>query len=100
MASNLVATNIRFPKERLLTYRQIALEMGKSLSEFINEVMDDSAREIILTGKTSKRRPKRKMAWEDAPIWNYKKYAKWASGIKNGARKHDKYIYGISSKKT
>jgi len=92
MANNLVATNVRFPEDKLLTYRQIALEMGKSLSELINEVMDDTMREIVLTGKVSKKRT-RKTVWEKAPIWNYKKYAKWASGIKDGAKNHDKYIY-------
>lgn len=99
MAKNLVATSIRFPRERLLVYRQVALEMGKSLSGFINEVVGESVREIMLVGKISKRKPKKKMTWVSAPIWNYKKYAKWASGVKDGARNHDKYIYGDPHRK-
>jgi len=35
----------------------------------------------------------KKLAWKDASIWNYQRYTKWAPGIKDGARNHDKYIY-------
>lgn len=94
MSNTLVATNIRLPKEKLLIYRQMALEMNKSLSEWINEIMENAAREAILGVKPSAVSKRKKMSWEKAPIWNYRKYEKWASSVKDGAVNHDKYIYG------
>jgi len=42
---------------------------------------------------TLQKKIEKKLAWKDASIWNYQRYTKWASGIKDGARNHDKYIY-------
>lgn len=89
----LTTTNIRLPKEDLLIYRRIALEKGKSFSEFVRSVLADEAIKVFL-GEQKSENKKFVSAYSKAPIWNVNKYKKWASKDKKGSLDHDKYIYG------
>lgn len=91
--SKLTVTNIRLTKEELLEYRQMALAEGKSFSEYVREALGEKARGDMFGMKIGGNK-KKQMDWEAAPIWNHWKYAKWSSGIKDGSKNHDKYIYG------
>lgn len=93
MPNSWVATNIRLPKDELLTYRQIALEEGKSFSKYAREALREAAHSKVLGGKKRKSR-KKVIRYEDAPLWDVKKYYKWVSKDKRGSVDHDKYIYG------
>jgi len=83
-----VATNIRLPKEDLEMYRQMAIEAGVSFAEFTRKALEDKTRAVVFGGnKISKKSAARK----DESIWKLKPFS---SGIRDGARNHDKYIYG------
>ncbi len=83
--SKLVVTNIRLTKEELMEYRQTALSEEKSFSEFVRLALAEKVRRDTFGF--------RKKTWQEAPLWNITKYEKWSSGIKDGAKNHDKYIY-------
>lgn len=85
MSKNIVATNIRLPKDELLSYRQIALEEGKSFSEFVRDEL--SKRVSPSAVSASPRRKKRS-------LWDIKRYAITA-GTTKGSVEHDKDIYGL-----
>ncbi len=86
MVQTLVATNMRFPKEELKKYKELASMEGKSLSEFLRENLRLAIRLKIL-GKNVEVK-------KNPSIWNLKKYKKWASKVKDGARRHNYYLYG------
>ncbi|KKQ38901.1 MAG: hypothetical protein US54_C0001G0026 [Candidatus Roizmanbacteria bacterium GW2011_GWA2_37_7] len=75
----LVATNIRFPEEELIMYKRIALEKGESLSNFIRVTIRQKVKSI-----------KKQSINKRDPIFNMKP---GHSGISDGAKNHDKYIY-------
>jgi len=89
---NLVATNIRLPKEDLNFYKEIAMAENKSFSEYVREILEETSR-YKRFGINIKRKVKKSSRWQEAPIWNFSKYRKFASGIKDGSINHDKYIY-------
>lgn len=79
-----VTTNIRLPKEDLVNYRQIALSLGKSFSEFVREILAQFVHPVEVTiGKTKKKYPS---------FWEIEKVAV-SGGPKDGSTKHDRYIY-------
>lgn len=82
--NNYVTTNIRLPKDDLMNYREIALSMGKSFSEFVREVLAKFAHPVTIA-ETKKKYPS---------FWEIDKIAV-KGGPKDGALNHDKYIYGL-----
>ena len=87
----LVATNIRFPKEELMEYKQMATEEGKSLSEFLRIIVrgysyqkKNGVKQLDYTKINTTPSNKRDPIFELKP---------WNSRIKDGAKNHDKYIY-------
>ena len=91
--SRLVVTNIRLTREELLEYRQMALEEGRSFSSYVRNALAQKARSDMF-GVKGRKIKRRQAPREEEPIWNIGKYAKWSSGIRDGAKNHDKYIYG------
>lgn len=87
----LVATNIRLPREDLIAYRQMALEQGISFSEYLRIVLKKYSQQILVKGKADMRKININHTREHEPIWNFRPFR---SGIKDGAKNHDKYIYG------
>ena len=82
--SDYVVTNIRLPKEDLITYRQIALSSGKSFSELVREVLARFVHPAEVTvGRVKKKYPS---------FWEIDKIAV-SGGPKDGSVKHDQYIY-------
>ena len=84
---HLVTTNVRIPEEELLTYREYALNEGKSFSQLVREIL---ARAILLpethahTIRTSKRRS----------FWDINKYAIKGGDI-HASQKIDDVVYGL-----
>jgi hypothetical protein len=80
---DLVATNIRLPREKLKALKLKAVEEGKSVSQLIREAI-----ELILP-------PQKTLTEEEFkndPF--FKIIGVCESGIKDGSVNHDKYIYG------
>lgn len=88
--NKLVVTNIRLTKEELTDFREVALEEGQSLSEYIRSVIGQYIHQKKILGKadTLSINLKRKRSAE--AIWDLKPFK---SGIKDASLEHDKYIY-------
>ena len=80
MSTN-VATNLRLPEELLKALKYKAIEEKKSVNQLIREAV-----ELSLTAAAQ---PK---SMTKDPFENIIGIAK--SGIKDGATKHDRYLYG------
>lgn len=83
MADGMTVTNVRLPRQELLGYRQAALAMGKSFSQLVREALARMVQpvEVVVT------RTARYQTFEEI-----EKIAV-VSGPRNGARKHDEYLY-------
>lgn len=88
--SKLVVTNIRLTKEELMEYRQMALHEGKSFSEYLRAILEQFAHQKKIGGKVDASKIDVGKKRSDEPIWSLKG---WNSGIVDGAKNHDKYIY-------
>lgn len=88
--SKLVVTNIRLTRDELMEYRQLALSEGKSFSEYLRAVMEQFAHQKKIGGKVDASKIDIKRKRSEEPIWGLKA---WNSGVKDGAKDHDKYIY-------
>lgn len=78
-----VTTNIRLPKEDLISYRQIALASGKSFSQLVREILAKFAHPVDIPMANLKKYPS---------FWEVEKMAV-LGGPKKGSSEHDKYIY-------
>lgn len=64
----LITTNVRLPREELLTYREYALSEGKSFSQLVREVL---ARAIIFdAAPNSKRSSNKKRSFWDIDAYS------------------------------
>lgn len=88
--NDLVVTNIRLTKDELIEYRQMALSEGKSFSEYLRAILEQFTHQIKVRGKADATNIDLQTERSSEPIWTLKA---WNSGIKDGARDHDKYIY-------
>lgn len=82
--SDYVTTNIRLPKEDLISYRELALSMGKSFSALVRELLAKYTHPASVLPIT-----KRKKQFS---FWEIDKIAV-KGGPKDGSVNHDKYIY-------
>ena len=89
--NNLVATNVRFPKQELIEYKQMAVAEGKSLSEFLRIIVRGYSHQKKMSfKKVDFQKIQMNNTKSDEPIWHIKP---WRSKFKDGAKYHDKYIY-------
>jgi len=77
----MVATNIRLPEETLKALKYKAIEERKSVNQMIREAIETS----LLAAPGHERHEKD--AFEDV-------IGSARSGIKDGSRRHDQYLYG------
>ena len=80
--NNLVATNIRLPKEELSSYRELALSMGISFSQLVRKVLSGFA--YPTTGS--------KISHPKISFFDIEKISV-RGGMKTSSIDHDKYIY-------
>lgn len=83
----LVTTNVRIPKEELLTYREYALSEGKSFSQLVREILAQAV--IPAPVKTRGVAKKKKRSF-----WDIDKYAV-KSGDPKASQKIDQYVYNL-----
>lgn len=89
--TNLVATNIRFPVDELIEYKQMATAEGKSLSEFLRIIVRGySHQKKSSSVEVDFRQIKMNQSKSDEPIWHIHP---GCSQFSDGAKNHDKYIY-------
>lgn len=84
-SSSLVATNVRMPREELLTYREYALSEGKSFSQLVREVLARTIVPVPIKAKRSSKAKKRS-------FWDIGKYA-IKLGDPKASQTVDQYIY-------
>lgn len=82
--NNVVATNIRIPKDELLVYREYALNQGKSFSQLVREILAQA----VTPGPTRKSRKK-------ISFWDVEKYAVSLKGGSKSSQEVDKYVYNL-----
>lgn len=83
----LVTTNVRIPREELLTYREYALSEGKSFSQLVREILAQAVMPAYV--KTSAAAKKKKRSF-----WDIDKYAV-KSGDPKASQKIDQYVYNL-----
>lgn len=86
----LVVTNIRLTRDELMEYRQMALSERKSFSEYLRAILEQFTHQKKVAGKIDTAKIDLGRKRREEPIWGLKPFN---SGIKHGARNHDKYIY-------
>lgn len=85
--NNMMTTNVRIPRDELLTYREYALNQGKSFSQLVREVLAKAvqpAASIIDKRKKTKKRS----------FWDIGKYA-IRGGDPKASQNIDKYVYNL-----
>lgn len=82
-----IATNIRLPKETLQELKLRAVRRHKSLAQLIREAVD----QVYGIG-ASRKKPKSLKEFHKDSI--FRTVGICSSGIKDGAREHDRDIYG------
>lgn len=82
---SLITTNVRIPKEELLTYREYALSEGKSFSQLVREILAQAVMPAYAKTKVVTKKKKRS-------FWDIGKYA-ISIGDKKASQTADKYIY-------
>lgn len=85
MDNKLVTTNVRIPKDELLTYREYALNKGKSFSQLVREVLAKAIHPVAPV--IDKRKKKRS-------FWDIGKYA-IKGGDPKASQNIDKYVYNL-----
>jgi len=82
----LITTNVRIPKEELLTYREYALSEGKSFSQLVRDIL---AQAVMPVSVKTKNAGKKKRSF-----WDIGKYA-IRSGDPKASQKIDQYVYNL-----
>lgn len=83
----LVTTNVRIPEEELLTYREYALNEGKSFNQLVREIL---ARAILWRDTSTPRTE----ASKKRSFWDIHRYA-IKGGDTRASQKIDDVVYGL-----
>lgn len=90
MKNDIVTTNLRLPRQDWLMIKTLAAEEGMSFNEYVNWLVGDIGRKIMIFGDVAKLRGEEKMTL----VYLRKKVAK-TKGKKLELSKEDKIIYGL-----
>ena len=92
---NLVATNIRLPKDELIQYRQLALREGKSFSKFLRDILVRYSHQVYMKGAAKFDAKELRNKKADDPIWKLKPFSFKKINKSNWAKSQDYYIYDV-----
>jgi len=90
MKNDMVTTNLRLPRQDWLMIKTLAAEEGKSFNEYINWLVEDRGKKVMIFGDMAKLRGEKKMTLADLR----KKVAK-TKGKKLELNEDDKIIYEL-----
>lgn len=90
MNNDMVTTNLRLPRQDWLMIKTLAAERGKSFNEYVNWLVEDVSKRVMIFGEAIETKQAEKMTLADLR----RKVAK-TRGKKLELSGDDKIIYGL-----
>jgi len=90
MKNDIVTTNLRLPRQDWLMIKTLAAEEGKSFNEYVNWLVGDIGKKMMIFGDVARLKGEKKMTL----VYLRKKVAE-TKGKKLELSKEDKIIYGL-----